>query len=202
MAAAGITLDADKGEISQRWAECLRQTGAGDTKAFGQFYDQTCRLVYGLARRILCNHADAEEVTSEVYSYVWRSAATFDESRGSALAWLMVLTRSRALDRARSRTQALKRHQSVDAAAGLPAPGASVETGAWLSQRSLLVRRALGELPREQRDLLELAYFDGLSHSELAERCGLPLGTVKTRIRAGMIRLRELLSPQQERYNR
>lgn len=200
MATASLRLESPREQISRQWAEWIRRAGMGDARALGQLYDQTSRLVYGLAQRILANHADAEEVTSDVYSYVWRSASTFDESRGSALAWLMVLTRSRALDRVRSRALNLKRHLSIDSAASVPSTGADAETNAWMAERTRLVRLALEDLPEEQRELLELAYFDGLSHSELASQSGLPLGTVKTRIRMGITKLRERLAPRKEQH--
>jgi RNA polymerase sigma-70 factor (ECF subfamily) len=194
MAAAPINLVPSPNDAVRGWAELIRRAGTGDPRALGQLYDQTSRLVYGLAQRILANFADAEEVTSDVYSYVWRSASTFDESRGSALSWLMVLTRSRALDRVRARAQSSRRLQSIDAASTVPASGANAEAAASLSERSGLVRRALEDLPPEQRELLELAYFGGLSHVELAAQSGLPLGTVKTRIRMGMTKLRARLA--------
>jgi RNA polymerase sigma-70 factor (ECF subfamily) len=195
MAAAPINLVPSPNDAVRGWAELIRRAGTGDPLALAHLYDQTSRLVYGLAQRILANYADAEEVTSDVYSYVWRSASTFDESRGSALSWLMVLTRSRALDRVRARAQSSRRLQSIDAASTLPASGANAEAAASMSERSGLVRRALEDLPPEQRELLELAYFGGLSHVELAAQSGLPLGTVKTRIRMGMTKLRARLAP-------
>ncbi len=198
MAAASINLSTDREAVSRAWAGCIRRAGAGDAGALSELYDQTCRLVFGLAQRILGNHADAEEVTSDVYSYLWKYAANFDESRGSALAWIMVLTRSRAIDRLRARNQSLKRRQNLDVVSALPSGEMSAEAGLWAAQRRDIVRRALEALPSEQRTLLEAAYFDGLSHSELASQTNIPLGTVKTRLRMGMMKLRELLASHQE----
>lgn len=201
MAAASFSPVSSPDEAVRQWADLIRRSGAGDPRALARLYDQTSRLVYGLAQRILANFADAEEVTSDVYSYVWQSASKFDESRGSALAWLMVLTRSRALDRVRARSLSVRRHQGMDAASSVPASGADAETASWISQRSGLVRRALDDLPEEQRELLQMAYFEGLSHGELAAQSGLPLGTVKSRIRMGMMKLRERLLPGEVQHS-
>lgn len=176
------------------WGECLHRVAAGDREALGELYDRISPLVYGLALRILRNSADAEEVTLDVFTQVWRSAKRYDGRRGSVLAWLVTLTRSRAIDRLRTRAHwnwqperdEAERHR-------VQSPGR--ETG-WLAEQRLLVEGALAALPLEQRRLIELAYFAGFSHAELAARTGLPLGTVKTRIRLAMMKLRELLAPE------
>ncbi len=175
------------------WSECLRRVAAGDRDALSELYDQTSPLVYGLALRILRNSADAEEVTLDVYTQIWRSAKTYDSRRGSVTAWMATLTRSRAIDRLRTRPQR-DRQPELEQAERSRAQPPLPEAG-WLMQQRLLVEAALAELPPEQRRLIELAYFAGFSHAELASRSGLPLGTVKTRIRLAMMKLRELLAP-------
>lgn len=175
------------------WSECLRRVAAGDREALSELYDQTSPLVYGLALRILHNSADAEEVTLDVFTQVWRSARNYDGRRGSVTAWLATLTRSRAIDCLRARAHRDRQPELDEAERSRPQPP-SHATG-WLAEQRLLVEGALAELPPEQRRLIELAYFAGFSHAELACRTGLPLGTVKTRIRLAMMKLRELLAP-------
>jgi RNA polymerase sigma-70 factor (ECF subfamily) len=163
----------------------LRLVAGGDAEALGRFYELHARLVNGLALRILGNTADAEDVVQEVFLQVWNQAARFDARRGSVGAWLCAIARSRALDRLRRRPA---RREEPEGAA----------PPAWTSPRNdeaLAVRRALDRLSRDQRVALELAYYEGLSHSEIAARLDEPLGTVKTRIRTAMMRLREVLAP-------
>jgi RNA polymerase sigma-70 factor (ECF subfamily) len=148
--------------------------------------------VYGIALRVLRNEADAEEVTSDVYLQVWRNAATFDSTRGSVNAWLTMLARSRSIDRLRARNRG-QREETLDTIANFPAAGGTPEAASWLGQQRARVRAAMQFLSPEQREVIELAYFSGLTQSELAERLQQPLGTVKTRIRLGMIKLRERL---------
>lgn len=167
-----------------------------DPDALGELYDRHAARLLGLAERILDETGEAEEVLQEVFLHAWRAAATFDPGRGSVLAWLLVATRSRAIDRIRAR----RRTVSVDAAgkdvlAELPAAGADVENESASREWEELCRGAIRELPADQRRALELAYFDGLTHHEIAERTGTPLGTVKTRIRLGLMKLRERMRP-------
>jgi RNA polymerase sigma-70 factor (ECF subfamily) len=163
----------------------LHRLTGGDTAALGEFYDLYAGLVNGLALRILRNTAEAEDVVQEVFVQVWRQADRYDPSRGSAEAWLCTIARTRALDRLRRRSA--RREESVDVA---PASSAAPKT-----EEALAVRKALATLSEDQRQALELAYYDGLTQTEIAERLGAPLGTIKTRIRTAMIRLRDLLGP-------
>ena len=158
-----------------------------------EFYDQTHQLVYGLALRILAHPAAAEDVMVEVYTQIWNQAGTYDASRGSPSAWLMTLTRSRAIDARRARAR--ERASEPLEAAGDPAseePGPEALTAA--GERHRVVHSALAELSAELRQLIELAYFTGMSHGEIAAALGQPLGTVKTRIRSAMMQLRERLA--------
>lgn len=175
------------------WLGYVQQASSGDEGAFASLYDETNSLVYGLAMRMLGNVEDAEEVTLDVYNQVWRIAKSFDAQRGSVTAWLMTLTRTRSLDRIRARASRSKNVDPLPEQFDLPSPTETPEAQTAASQQRTLVLAALNQLPAEQRRALELAYFHGLSHSELAERLGEPLGTIKTRIRLGMMKLRELL---------
>jgi RNA polymerase sigma-70 factor, ECF subfamily len=163
----------------------LDRLAAGDHSALGEVYDRYAGLVNGLALRILRNTAEAEEVIQEVFVQVWRQAERFDPARGSVEAWICTIARTRALDRLRRR--ASRREDSDDAIPGVSEIPKTVE--------ALAVRKALETLSADQRTALELAYYEGLTQSEIAERLGEPLGTVKTRIRTAMIRLRDVLGP-------
>ena len=167
----------------------------GEESALAAFYDLTRYQVYGLVCRILKDAALAEEVTLDVYLQIWRKAAEYREERGSPLGWLITLARSRAIDRLRgvkaAPVVAVEPSEQDDTAATDPMPDE------WLidAERARCVHGALARLAPEQRQAILLAYFEGLSHNEIAQRLTLPLGTVKTRIRAGMSRLQELLAP-------
>jgi RNA polymerase sigma-70 factor (ECF subfamily) len=165
---------------------------ARDERALGDLYDRTSRIVYSLAMRILSDAADAEEVVCDVYAQVWRNAVAYDKSRGSLPGWLLLLTRSRALDRLRARG-ARRQEVALEMSASHPSRENTEETAA-ASERLRQVQEALGELAEDQCRLIQLAFFQGLSHTELARAVGLPLGTVKTRIRMGMMKLRSRLA--------
>jgi len=165
---------------------------ARDAGALGELYDQHSRLLFGLILRILKDRGDAEEVLQEVFVQAWTRAATYNLGLGSPLGWLLGIARNRAIDRLRRKTVHLR---AVDAAVEPSAPE-DPERLAALEQRRRSVQEALDTLPADQRELIEQAYFLGLTHTELAARFGLPLGTVKTRIRSGMVSLRGHLEPR------
>lgn len=181
-----------KGHAEVVSGELLRRVAAGDETALTEMYDRASKLVYGLALRVLRDTGEAEEVMQEVFLQVWHRAAAHDPARGSATAWLVMLTRSRAIDRLRAGRR-VREQASMEEMPGFdPASeAADPEEQAGVAQIGRKVREALAQLPAEQRRALELAYYEGLSHGEIAERLAAPLGTVKTRIRAGMMRLRE-----------
>lgn len=190
------------------WGQSLRalleRVQTGDKGALEAFYDQTRQLVYSLALRILREEGAAEEVTIDVYLEVYRRAAEFDAGRGGVLAWLMTLTRSRSIDRLRSRS-ARDRHldRSVQIERIDPSPEGTTdardqEQALALQQARLAVQLALGKLSAEQRQVIERAYFDGLSGQEIANELGLPLGTVKSRLRLAIMNLRQSLGPLAE----
>jgi RNA polymerase sigma-70 factor (ECF subfamily) len=178
----------------QDWTTLIRNSARGDQSALGELYDATSRLVFGLVLRIVGDRASAEEVLLDVYTQAWRQAAHYDEARGAPLAWLMTIARSRAIDRIRS-SKHDQQKDPLDAVAEISDREPSPEQATVDSERRQLVRAALETLPAEQREVLELAYYSGLSHSEIASRLGQPLGTVKTRTRLAMIKLRDMLRP-------
>ena len=168
----------------------------GDVDAFEALYDRHSSVLYALLLRILGNAEDAEEVLQESFVKAWKSATTFDPARGSDAAWLISIARSRGIDRLRSRRIRTNREdeagREISGRAGLVDTNTGAES-AIRSQEQVAVRNALGELPDPQRKALELAYFGGLSQSEIADRLGEPLGTIKTRMQLGMKKLRERL---------
>ncbi len=167
----------------------------GDQNALAQFYDATNRLAFSLIVHILINRDVAEEILLDVYTQVWKQAANYAPERGNPLAWLMTIARSRALDKLRATKQEMQRTESLEVAADAKSYDDDPETAAAGNERQRLVRQALAQLTSEQRLVIELAYFGGMSHSEIALHLGQPLGTVKTRVRLGMMKLKESLSP-------
>ena len=179
----------------QEMSALVGQIAHGDQAALATLYDTTNRLVFGLILRVLSETGAAEEVLLDVYTQVWRQAATYDIQRGSPLAWLTTIARSRAIDRLRSGWQTQQRQESLDVVTDRETVAASPEETTALSERQRLVKQALAQLSPEQREVIELAYYSGLSHTEIAAKLGQPLGTVKTRTRLGMLKLREALTP-------
>ncbi|HYH84331.1 MAG TPA: sigma-70 family RNA polymerase sigma factor [Pyrinomonadaceae bacterium] len=185
-------------DASVRQVELIRGVAGKDQQALAALYDATSRTVYGLLLRILADASAAEEVLLDVYSQVWRQAAAYTQERGAPLAWLTTIARSRAIDRLRRGRLERQRTEPLDAATHGGSVGARAEDDVMAREVGAVVRAALESLPPEQREVIELAYFGGLSHSEIAAERGLPLGTVKTRTRLGMMRLRETLKPAYE----
>jgi RNA polymerase sigma-70 factor (ECF subfamily) len=175
----------------------LQRIAARDTAALAELYDRHSRLLFGLILRIVRDRADAEEILQEVFVRVWTQAETYNAQIGGPLPWIVRVARNRAIDRQRAR----RVRADVDAPAiGLAAVEAAPATGmqtpeaaALVAERRRTLTGGLAGLPAEQRHLIEAAFFEGYTHSELAQRFGLPVGTVKTRIRAGMIALRKRL---------
>ena len=171
--------------------DLLRAISRGDESALAALYDRYRLILFSLILRILHDRQEAEDVLQEAFLQVWRRSADFDQLRGRAFTWLVTIARSRALDRLRMLSS---RSRLVDVEAE-PGVDEFSDTGAEIvkSEQGEIVRRALRELPEEQRRPLLLAYFEGLTQTEIAERLGDPLGTVKTRMRSGLTKLRELL---------
>jgi RNA polymerase sigma-70 factor (ECF subfamily) len=175
--------------------EAVVRMSAGDPEGLSRLYDRHARAVYSLALRIVEDRAEAEDIVQDVFSQAWFQARRYDHARAPVAGWLLMMARSRAIDRLRSRrvrpdnSAAFDDHQ-FDAVVD-PAPRQDLE--AITAEQAGRVRNALEALPPGQRRAIELAYYEGLTHTEIAERLGEPLGTVKTRIRLGMLRLREAL---------
>ena len=187
----GLSLDRLQTDAEE--AALVRAVAGGDERSFASLYDKYSSILFGLLLRILHSRAEAEDVLQEVFLQVWQQAHSFDSARGRAFTWLVTLARSRAIDRLRaldSRERAARR-SAVEAPAAEREEGA--DDAALRSERADVVRDALDALPEEQRQVLLLAYLDGMSQSEIAAARGQPLGTVKTRTRAGLKRLSELL---------
>ena len=178
--------------------ELLKAIVARDEVALAQLYDRYRTILFGLLMRILNNREEAEDVLQETFLQIWRKAADFDESRGRPFTWLVTLARSRAIDRLR--TLASRERVAEARAREVSEEISDAATDALKSEQRGLVSDALAKLPDEQKRPIMLAYFDGLTQSEIATRLGAPLGTVKTRMRTGMIRLRELLAGQGESF--
>lgn len=171
--------------------DLLEAVSQGDESALAALYDRYRLILFGLILRILHDRQESEDVLQETFLQVWRRAEDFDPSRGRAFTWLVTIARSRALDRVR-RLGPRSRFVEADEQ---PVNDKVIDTAQELvkSEQGEIVRQALRGLPEEQRRTLLLAYFEGLTQAEIAERLGDPLGTVKTRMRSGLIKLRELL---------
>ena len=177
--------------------DLLDRVARGDREAFGLFYDQHAPLVFKLALRMMRDRAEAEDLTQEVFLQVWRTSTSYDSRRGHPSAWLITIARSRAIDRLRSAEYRRRRHESPGAEQLVQASDLRQELS--LRESAVVLRGAVASLPEEQRRAIELAYFDGLTQSEVAQRLGEPLGTVKTRIRLGMLKLRGMLAQEPDR---
>jgi RNA polymerase sigma-70 factor (ECF subfamily) len=190
--------EATKPAQDQEWARLIARTAQGDQAALAAFYDRTSPQVFGFIYKILNNRETAEEVTLDVYTQVWRQAHTYDPTRGAPGAWLMMLARTRAIDRFRAGAAEHGRIESLDAVELFLSDDDTPEQDVENQERRRYVQQALSALTAEQRQAIALAYFYGLSQSEIAEKLQLPLGTVKTRMRLGMIKLREALAPYED----
>lgn len=179
-------------------SELLHAVARGDEAALASLYDRYRLILFGLILRILHSRPEAEDVLQDVFIQVWKRAADFDESRGRAFTWLVTLARSRAIDRLRALDS--RQRTANESLLAVPESISDAAEDAFKSEQREVVRAALDELPEEQRQALVLAYFEGLTQSEIAARLGAPLGTVKTRMRSGMIKLRELLGEKMKDF--
>ena len=169
--------------------DVVMRVAAGDRDAVAELYDRHASRVLGLAYRIVQNSSDAEDVVQEVFSQAWRTAQAYRATRGTVAGWLLMMARTRAIDRVRSR-QARIASVGDDHLDAVPSDSPAVPDQLIATEQAVQVREAMLELPAEQRTALELAYFEGLTHTEIAERLRTPLGTVKTRIRSALSALR------------
>jgi RNA polymerase sigma-70 factor (ECF subfamily) len=174
-----------------RDAALIRRMRDRDETALSELYDAYASFVYSLARSIVRDDGDAEDVTQEVFFRAWERAGTFDPSRGSPAAWITTMARRLAIDKTRSRSyKARGREAPLDV---LPAAAAADGNAAVLSAEANQVLEALNRLDEQYREIIRLSYYEGLSHSGIATRLGTPLGTVKSRLREGVVQLRKLL---------
>jgi RNA polymerase sigma-70 factor (ECF subfamily) len=176
----------------------LRRVAARDMEALAKFYDQTAGALFSVAIRILGDPTEAEEVIQDVFVQIWDKAPIFDPALGSAIHWALSITRHRAIDRLRSRH---RRARLLEEFQNATEPDSTVASGqsprALHADEAALVRRALDSLPADQRQAIQLAFFEGQTHLEIAEALHQPLGTIKARIRRGMLKLRDSLQEHQ-----
>ena len=175
--------------------QLIQRAAAQDREAFSQLYDRFSSLVFSLAMRMLRAQSDAEDLLQEVFMQVWRQAGSYSQERGSPEAWIINIARSRAIDKLRAIRRRDKSFILTDDPAAAESPD-NVESAVGESEAKLAMNSALANLPEAQRRVLELAFFSGLSQTEIAERLAEPLGTVKTRMRAAIQRLRGMLGTQ------
>jgi RNA polymerase sigma-70 factor, ECF subfamily len=179
-------------------SDLLTLIAKGDRRAFGRLYDRSSEVLFTLSLRMLGDREEAEDLLQEVYTEVWRKSVRYDARRGSPMAWLITLTRSRGIDRLRARTS--RGHGMTDSIDDAPVAQTQGRDPTPFDQQAdaevrVMVMKALVELPAAQRQALELSYYEGLSHSEIAERLKEPVGTIKTRIKLGMSKLKTALQP-------
>ena len=193
-ALAGFRSQSAESDADDR--ECLRLLAAGDSDAAARLYDRHSRAIYSLVLRIVGDEADAEDVVQEVFAQAWRQASRYDASRGVVGAWLLMMARTRAIDKLRSRRARPDARATDDqrVVEQMPAAAPDAPTRIIDAENARLVQRALAELPLLQRLAIELAYYEGLTQREIADRLEEPLGTVKSRIRLGLLKLRETLA--------
>jgi RNA polymerase sigma-70 factor (ECF subfamily) len=182
----------ESGSGGARLAELLKRSSRGDEAAFAEWYDATSARAFGLAVRVLRDRAQAEEVIQEVYLDCWRNSGRFDESRGSAISWLLTIVHRKSVDRVRSAEAASRRDTTYTQQEGTVDHDSTAEA-ATASLEASRVRAALDHLTIKQRQAIELAFLGGYTHTEVATMLDLPVGTAKTRIRDGLIRLRDAL---------
>ena len=174
----------------------MSRVAGGDADALGELYDRYGRIVFGVIYRMLGSPESAEEVAQNAFHSVWRQAAAYRPERGSVRTWLLAIARNAAIDWRRSKGSRMDRETVIDESLML-VDDLQVEDRVIASLRAERVRAAVASLPREQQEVLSLAFWSGLSQTEIAKRTGAPLGTVKSRVRLGMARLREWLDEEQ-----
>ncbi|MEM8675172.1 MAG: sigma-70 family RNA polymerase sigma factor [Cyanobacteria bacterium P01_G01_bin.67] len=173
----------------------MQRIAQQDQVALSLLYDRYARVMYSLAYKMLGNAEEAEEVVLDMFSQVWRTAERYDSQRGRTDSWLFLLTRSRALDRIRRRQRKANviEASTIAAKVSLTTSGMTPEEALMITDRRQQVKMALAQIPPEQRQVIELAYYQGLSQSQIAKQTGISLGTVKTRVRLGLSKLKQLL---------
>lgn len=179
-------------------AELITLVTQGDQFALEALYERYSRAVYSFALRIVGDPSIAEELLQEVFVRVWQQGGSFRSSRGTLITWLLSITHNMSIDEVRRRNRRPQKAESAEPEmllAALPDERMDVEGEAWLSSLRDTIQQALQQLPANQREVIELAYFQGLTQREIAETLGEPLGTIKTRMRLGMLKLKDQLGP-------
>lgn len=178
--------------------ELLQRVGQGDRQSFAALYDRFSGVLFSTAFRVLNDQEAAEDVLQDVFIQIWEKAPLYDPTRGKPITWAMTLTRNRAIDRLRStlRRNRLQDEVQRESETFEHFDNRTSFDAAESGEKSKLVREAVQNLSKDQREAIELAFFSSLTHEEIAERLNEPLGTIKARIRRGMVRLRDVLSPQ------
>jgi len=182
-------------EAIEDLVDLIRRIGAGDHAGFSEFYDRFSGLIYSTALRVLSDPDDAADVTQDVFFMLWEKAPMYDPSRGKPVTWVLTMTRNKAIDRLRSqmrRSRLMEEAREDSEKEELAVERTSLDRPD-LSDESQLLRTAVMKLNEEQRVAIEMAYFNGLTQQEIASRLDEPLGTVKARIRRGIVRLRKLV---------
>ncbi len=187
----------ERPELSEE-IDLITRVAARDREAFSRLYDNYAGVLYTMALRVLNNPDDAQDVLQDVFVQIWDKAASYDVSRGKPLTWAITMTRNKAIDRLRSTQRRLRLRDDVESETEVFTqagnPGAAEEVYAHESNE--IVRNAVMQLSDEQREAIELAFFKGLTQHEIADRLNQPLGTIKARIRRGMIKLRTIIKPE------
>ena len=194
------TGDSESGEQLSD-VDLIDQASRGDARALEVLYDRYSRVVFSFALRIVNDSLIAEELLQEVFFRAWQQGGSFRASKGTFLTWLLSITHNMAIDEVRKRKRRPQRSDSDDpdlVLASVPDSGPSVEDEVWLRALRERIGRALDTLPAAQRETIELAYFKGMTHREIAETLNEPLGTIKTRMRLGMQKLRDQLDSSEE----
>ena len=193
-----LPTDADSQEVRASVnAELVRRMAGGDRDALAELYDRLSKPLYSTARHILNDSAEAQDVVHDVFLALWENAGSFDSSRGAAFSWAVTLTRNRAIDRLRTRAnraRLLGKSVPDDLGYGLEVFPIGGDSKAELGERAEAVRLAMADLPKEQQRALELAFFSGLTQKEIADQLREPIGTIKARIRRGLVKLRDTLA--------
>jgi RNA polymerase sigma-70 factor (ECF subfamily) len=186
---------ADDGAQGREQAALLAAMARGDKAALARLYDTLAKPLYSLAFRVTSDATESQDIIQEVFLQLWHKAAAYDTGRGSVFSWAATLTRNRAIDRVRMRTRRaeLLAASAADLLPAAPAGAADSAGSLWLQEKAGAVRAALGQLAPDQRKAIELAYFSGLTQEEIAARLNEPLGTIKARVRRGLLKLREIL---------
>lgn len=194
-AAAVFSPMVNQPESGDRDTELLRGIAGGDRLAFAEFYDRHAVLMFSVASRILNDPVEAEDILQEVFLQIWEKAGKFDPKLGKASSWAAILVRNRAIDRIRASQRRLRLAQAAAPELAFAADSATPSANERLhgAEKASLIHSAIQTLPEDQRHSIQLAYFSGLTHFEIAEKLQAPLGTVKARIRRGLLKLRDQL---------